>query len=210
MHCPNCDRDVPGGSVFCPQCGQRLADGAHASADPDAATAERLHTNDGHAHPTPEEELWTGAYSPRAMIWPALALAALTVFGGIAASFAGPIGWLVWGVVVAVAWAWLALVIVYRRLTVCYRLTSYRFFTETGLLGRVNNRIQAIDIDDVTTEQGPIERMLGVGTIIIRARDESSPVLALRGIEDAPRVADMIDGARRAERNRRGLYVAEM
>jgi membrane protein YdbS with pleckstrin-like domain len=172
--------------------------------------AERLRTNDGHAHPTPEDELWTGTYSPRAMIGPALALAALTVLGGIAASFAGPIGWLVWGVVAAVAWAWFALVIMYRRLTVRYRLTSYRFFTETGLLGRVNNRIQAIDIDDVTVEQGPIERMLGLGTIIIRARDESSPMLALRGIEDAPRVADMIDGARRAERNRRGLYVAEM
>ena len=46
--------------------------------------AERLRTNDGHAHPTPEDELWTGTYSPRAMIGPALALAALTVLGGIA------------------------------------------------------------------------------------------------------------------------------
>ena len=168
---------------FCPQCGQRLADGAAASTDPDAAADERQRTNDGHAHPTPEDELWTGAYSPRAMIGPALALAALTILCGIAASFAGPIGWLVWGVGVAVAWAWLALIIVYRRLTVRYRLTSYRFFTETGLLGRVNNRIQAIDIDDVTVEQGPIERLLGVGTIIIRARDESNPVLALQGLK---------------------------
>jgi membrane protein YdbS with pleckstrin-like domain len=211
MHCDKCGRDVADGSVFCPQCGQPLANSAAPAATiADATAAERLRTNDGHAHPTPEEELWSGSFSPRAMFGPAMGLSVLTVAGGIGASFAGPLGWIVWGIAAAVLWVWLALVIVYRRLTVRYRLTSYRFFNETGLLGRVNNRIQAIDIDDVTTQQGPIERMLGVGTIIIRARDETNPVLTLRGIEDAPRVADMIDGARRAERNRRGLYVAEM
>jgi membrane protein YdbS with pleckstrin-like domain len=220
MHCNQCGRDVPEGSVFCPQCGGRLAGGAQATAsvasaapaptNPDATAAERLRTNDGHAHPTPEDELWTGTYSPKAMIGTAVFAAGLTVAGGIAASFAGPVGVLTWVAGVAVMWVLVALVLVYRRLTVHYRLTSYRFFTETGLFGRVNNRIQAIDIDDVTVQQGPIERMLGLGTIIIRARDDTSPVLTLRGIEDAPRVADMIDGARRAERNRRGLYVAEM
>ena len=211
MKCSKCGGEVPEGSAFCPKCGQRLADSAAApGANPDATAAERLRTNDGHAHPTPEEELWTGTYSPRAMIGPAIGLAALTLLSGIGAAFAGPLGWLAWGVIIVAAWVWLALVLFYRRLTVHYRLTSYRFFTETGLLARVANRIQAIDIDDVTTEQGPIERMLGVGTITIRARDDTSPVLILRGIEDAPDVADMIDGARRAERNRRGLYVAEM
>jgi membrane protein YdbS with pleckstrin-like domain len=200
------------GSAFCPHCGQPFANSAApAVASADATAAERLRTNDGHAHPTPEEELWSGSFSPRAMFGPALGLALLTIAGGIAASLAPrPLGWIVWGIAASVLWLWLALVIVYRRLTVRYRLTSYRFFTETGLLGRVNNRIQAIDIDDVTTKQGLIERMLGVGTIVIRARDETSPVVTLRGIEDAPRVADLIDGARRAERNRRGLYVAEM
>jgi membrane protein YdbS with pleckstrin-like domain len=200
MHCNQCGRDIPEGSVFCPQCGGRLAGGgqptgndapsAPAATNLDAA-AERLRTNDGHAHPTPEEELWAETFSPKAMIGTALLAAVLTVVAGIAASFAGPVGVLAWVVSVAVMWVLVALVLVYRRLTVCYRLTSYRFFTETGLFGRVNNRIQAIDIDDVTVQQGPIERMLGLGTIIIRARDDTSPVLTLRGIENAPRVAEM-------------------
>jgi membrane protein YdbS with pleckstrin-like domain len=211
MHCDKCGRDVAGGSVFCPQCGGRLASGTAAvGPDADAVAAERLRTNDGHAHPTPEEELWKGTYCPKAMIGTALSLAVLTIVGGVGASFAGHLGWIAWAIIALMAWLWLGLVVLYRQLTVHYRLTSFRFFTETGLLSRVNNRIQVIDIDDVTTEQGPIERMLGLGTITIRARDETSPVLTLRGIENAPRVADMIDGARRGERNRRGLYVAEM
>lgn len=197
--------------MFCPQCGQQLAGARTAGvATPDATAAERLTTNDGHAHPVPEEELWTGAYSLKAMAGTVAGVMLAIILGAIAASVAGPIGWIVWVASSIAIWIWMAIMFFYRRVAVRYRLTSYRFFTETGVLARTNNRIQAIDIDDVTVAQGPIERLLGVGTIVIRARDETNPVLTLRGIEDAPRVADMIDGARRAERNRRGLYVAEM
>jgi hypothetical protein len=64
-----------------------------------------------------------------------------------------------------------------------------------------------IDIDDVTVRQGPIERMLGVGTISIRSSDTTDPQLDLPGIEDAKHVADLIDGTRRAERQRRGMFM---
>jgi membrane protein YdbS with pleckstrin-like domain len=211
MQCKKCGRDVPEGSVFCAQCGQRLADSAAAAAaSPDAAAADRLRANDGHAHPTPEDELWSGTYSPKAMIGPALSAMLLIVLSGVAASFAGPVGVIAWAVGAVLMLVYVALMFVYRRMAVRYRLTSFRFFTEMGVLSRVNNRIQAIDIDDVTVEQSPIERLLGIGTITIRARDETSPVTTLRGIDDVRQVADMIDGARRAERNHRGLYVAEM
>ena len=49
--------------------------------------------------------------------------------------------------------------------------------------------------------------MFGVGTIRIASSDKTNPDLALPGIDDARRVADLIDGARRAERNRRGLHI---
>src|SRR4029079_232122 len=105
---------------------------------------------------------------------------------------------------------WLALSLFYRRLTVRYRLTAYRFFHDTGLLARTGNRIQVISIDDVTVEQGPVDRLLGIGTIVLHSKDMTNPQLRLCGIENVRHVADLIDGARRAERNRRGLYTSDM
>jgi membrane protein YdbS with pleckstrin-like domain len=109
-----------------------------------------------------------------------------------------------------VLWGWLGLTLLYRRMTVRYRLTAYRFFHERGLLARTGDRIQVIAIDDVSVEQGPIDRLLGIGTIVLHARDTTSPTLRLPGIENVRDVADLIDGARRAERNRRGLYTSDM
>ena len=69
------------------------------------------------------------------------------------------------------------------------------------------NRIEVIDIDDVTVEQGLIERMFGVGTIRLLSSDTSDPKLFLRGIDDVKRVAAMIDDVRRDERRKRGMYI---
>jgi hypothetical protein len=67
--------------------------------------------------------------------------------------------------------------------------------------------VEVIDIDDVSYSQGPIERLLGVGTIKLLSSDVSDPQLILRGIDDVQRVATLIDNARREERRRRGLYL---
>ncbi len=91
--------------------------------------------------------------------------------------------------------------------TCSYRLTRYRLFHEHGILGRVTNRMETIDIDDVTVQQSFIERMLNIGTIIVRSSDRTEPELRLRGIEHVNDVADLIDNARRAERQRRGLHL---
>jgi uncharacterized membrane protein YdbT with pleckstrin-like domain len=161
----------------------------------------------GRGTPPAEEDLWIGSYSPKAMFGSFLAAAVLTALGAIAAAFTGPIGWIVFVICAAVAWCYLALVLVYRRLTVRYRLSTFRFFHDTGLLSRTGNRVEVIDIDDVTVRQGFIERLLGVGTISIRSSDTTDPQLDLPGIDDAKRVADLIDGTRRAERQRRGMFM---
>jgi membrane protein YdbS with pleckstrin-like domain len=95
----------------------------------------------------------------------------------------------------------------YRRLSVHYRLTTQRFVHERGLLWRTVDRVELIDVDDVTYRQGPVERALGVGTIMMVSSDRTSPELRLSGIDDIRRVADMIDDARRKERRSRGLHI---
>ena len=95
----------------------------------------------------------------------------------------------------------------YRQLAEHYYLTNRRFIHERGLLWRVIDRIEAIDIDDVSYQQGPIERLLGVGSIQIRSSDNSHPQLELLGIEKAREIAEQIDEVRRQERRKRGLHI---
>jgi membrane protein YdbS with pleckstrin-like domain len=99
------------------------------------------------------------------------------------------------------------LTLAYRRVSVKYRLTNQRLFHEQGILRRVTDRIELIDIDDVTMEQGLLERLFGVGTIHVSSSDRTAPNLQMPGIDDVKAVADTIDQARRAERQRRGVFI---
>lgn len=229
MNCPTCNAAVPGDAVFCPSCGARLAgrggttesEGAVArsagasvsspmpfSASPGKVAAESgMRT--GARRDEPEQELWQGGYSPKAMYgsWAAAAIA--TVLGLVVVMAAGgdPTAWTVFAAAVAVVWGGLLLTLLYRRLSERYRLTTQRFFHERGILRRVTDRIEVIDIDDVTFEQGIIERMLGVGTLRINSSDRTTPELRLPGIDEVKEVANTIDQARRAERQRRAVYI---
>lgn len=212
MKCDTCDQEVAVGSAFCPHCGTPLA-GDDDAGDVDvtegrAAWAKRLKpSNTGSADKNPaEEDLWSGTYSPKAMVGWAIAAGLLTVAGLLVALLAG-IVLLVWMIGVVVVWGLLGLVLLYRRLTVRYRLTTYRFFHETGLLSRTRNRVEVIDINDVTLHQGVIERMFDVGTIHVQSSDRTDPDLYLPGIENVRMVTDLIDDTRRAERRRRGLFM---
>jgi membrane protein YdbS with pleckstrin-like domain len=154
-----------------------------------------------------EEELWSGTYSGKAMVGPAVGLAILTIAGLVAGSFAPPIGWAIAAIAAIILWAIFGVVLMYRKLSVQYRLTTFRFFHEAGILSRIRNRIEVIDINDVTLQQGLIERMFNVGTIHIQSSDVTHPNIYLPGIEDVHRVTDLIDNTRRSERQRRGVFM---
>jgi len=208
MKCSQCSGEVQADSLFCPHCGAQLAGAAAPSSEGRTAAAARFRpVGAGSGNQPMEKDLWSGTYSPKAMIGPAIGLGILTVIGLVAAVLAAGIGLIVWGIGAVVLWLLLAIVVWYRRLTVQYRLTSFRFFHETGLLSRVRNRIEVIDINDVTLQQGLIERMFNVGTIHIQSSDVTDPDIYLPGIEDVRHVTDLIDNTRRAERQRRGVFM---
>ena len=104
-------------------------------------------------------------------------------------------------------WLAVAVSMLRRRLGIRYRLTNQRFFIEKGILLRVTERIEVIDIDDLQFEQNLVERLFDVGSITLTSTDHSVPKFWLQGIEHVREVSDLIDQARRAERNRRGLYI---
>lgn len=216
MKCPTCTTSVPDDAAFCPQCGARLKGVATSNPTPAAAPAAespaRLAAAAGLKRvpgEVTEKELWIGGYSPKAMYGGWIAAALATIGGLVAVFFLSndTIGWSIFGVAALLIWGGLLLTLAYRRVSVKYRLTNQRLFHEQGILRRVTDRIELIDIDDVTLEQGLMERLFGVGTVRVSSTDRTTPELLMPGIDDVKTVADTIDQARRSERQRRGVFI---
>lgn len=227
MKCPACGTEAVETGVYCHKCGARLGESAPVTAadDPPPSSAkdataagplpsagEQLREAVGPrraASAESERELWVGTYSHRDM-WSVWAIdgaitAVLLVIGVVWVSAA----WLRWVLVLAVVALWLYGLgtLLYRRMSARYRLTTKRFLHEKGILRRVTDRIEVIDMDDITVEQTIIDRMTGVGTIKITSSDRTHPVLVLRGIENVQQVAGIMDETRLEERRRRGLHI---
>jgi membrane protein YdbS with pleckstrin-like domain len=235
--CTICDAVLPADALYCAKCGakvNRAGDigpppgakpfvgnnlsgdsnaGGHNPGDGDASVPpERVRTHQAggpRRTDSPEEEVWTGTYSPKAM--------ATAIVGGGLLTIAILVGWIIFRE--SITWWWMPLIgivliwvliggqLLYRMYSVRYRLTNQRFFHEKGILRRVVDRIEVIDLDDITYIQNILDRMLNIGTIKITSSDRTHPELVLRGIDNVKDVAAKIDAARRAERIRRGLHI---
>jgi hypothetical protein len=90
MLCPACSTDIAADSAFCPNCGHRLNEPA---ATPATRTpAEKFRAGE---RPTatddPEQQLWQGTYSPKAMYGKWLFAAVLTLGRFILSLFLAPV-----------------------------------------------------------------------------------------------------------------------
>jgi membrane protein YdbS with pleckstrin-like domain len=209
MKCQHCGTEVATNATFCQSCGKPLATVAAPAPPPTAGKQAFQNAMSPRGADDPDVSIWEGSYSKLAMIGWWLAAVGLTigvVVLGLVAGFEPRS----WGIAITVAvaiWIGLLLRLVYMQLSIHYTLTSQRFIHERGLLWRQQDRIETIDIDDVSVTQGPVERMLGVGSIRIASSDRSTPEFFLVGIEDVRKVAGMIDDTRRNERRKRGMYI---
>ena len=215
MFCPICGTKVPENAVFCHKCGERTND----QVNPAESLSQKTHFSSQITSSPPnsnlqpqsdpaqetEKELWTGGYSARAMIPATLSTGAASIAAFIAVFFVD-FSWLI-AIIVTLLWLILGLVLLYRRLNVHYRLTNQRLIHEMGILRRVTDRIEVIDIDDVAFSQSIIQRILNLGTIQISSSDRTHPVISLHAIDDVANVATEIDRARRNERVQRGLHI---
>lgn len=219
MQCSQCGADVVAEATFCHRCGNRVAGPAPAAPAAAPAGAEPPVVEAAPLPPgmtrrrvadTPEEVLWEGGFSAKAMIgsWIGAAIASLALVIG---AFFVPGGW--WWTPLAVAlaiWAMLGLRYLALRWGVFYRLTNQRLIHERGVLSRTTDRIEAIEITDVNFQQSFIDRLFGVGQIKITSNDASNPEFWLVGIENVREVFTLIDKVRRAERLRRSVTVENL
>lgn len=217
MQCSACGAETPAEAIFCAKCGRNLKDDAAGPA-PEAAPesrggsgsiAQRMKNAASPAGDDDDEtevSLWQGGFSGKAMIgsWVMAAIASVLL---IVATVFFAAAWFVLVPLIFLAWIYAAAVLAYRKLGVHYELTTQRFIHKSGVLKRTSDRLEVIDIDDVTYSQGLIQRMVNVGTIRISSSDRTHPELVLLGIDNVRVVADTIDDVRRKERRRRGLHI---
>lgn len=218
MRCPVCNIEAAAGASFCPECGAKLplVEGA-GSAPAARQTLSGAASDSGTSSPrgrsgdVPEEILWQGSYSPKAMVG-SYVLGGVASLALIAASIwlSGDWYWMIPAGAIVVLWVLLLGKLAIERLGVHYKLTNQMFYHQRGVLTRVTDRIELIEIHDVTYEQGLFDRMLNVGRVKIASNDRTDPVFYLRGIEDVSGVAQMIDKARRGEQVRRGRRIESL
>lgn len=214
-HCPRCGIELIEHARFCHDCGQRLDETKSKRAFRDEnkldsqveANRQRIQQR---RHLDDEERiLWDGTFSAKGMVNWWLVAVLLSVALPIGASIAQVDRsiWLLLGGALVLGWLCLFGWLVIQQLGVHYELTDQRLIHREGIIYRVTSRVEVIDVDDVTIEQGIVERLLDVGTIQLHSSDRSDPFLRMEGIDRVHDVALLIDDARRAERIRRGLHI---
>jgi hypothetical protein len=221
MNCPQCGAEVVAEALFCHKCGYKIAgqdsqaypvpmESNNKEIDKEIGPAEKFQAATAQLDTTAQQErdLWQGGFSPKAMIgaW------CLSAFISIVLLIIGilwiPLSyWLYLSIAIIAPWIYNLVILAYRRLSVHYLLTNQRFIHECGVVRRVINRIEVLDMDDISFEQGIVERFLGVGSIRIMSSDRSNPDLTMYGIENVREVSGLFDDTRRAERRRRGLHI---
>lgn len=209
MQCPACATEVPADSVFCPQCGQRLDAAATPPSKTPTESFKSMKAAARSGDDDAESPLWRGGFSWKAMLGYWLLAILATIAGIVIAVVFAPLPavGLAAGAIVLLIWAFVIVSYLYQRISLDYELTNQRLIHHHGILTRVTNRIEVIDIDDIKFTQNLLERMLGVGTIQILSTDVSDPKLIIRGIDNVKHVFAIMDDARRDERRKRGMYI---
>lgn len=89
-------------------------------------------------------------------------------------------------IVVGLLLTWFVLRPLLEWLTATYTITNRRLITRHGIITRRGHDIPLARISDVAYEHGPIDRMLGCGTLIISDASTHGRVL----LHDIPQVED--------------------
>jgi len=164
-----------------------------------------------------EEPVWEARYSMRNFIGRLVTRTALVIawiclavytWGYGHETFAVPT-WIALAVVVGL---WIALIfrIIEARFGHYYRLTTRRLFVSTGIFRRDRDQMELLKVKDVYTHQHDMmDRVLGLGTVVVTSSEKNLPPFHLLGIDDPKRVMDLIWHQARAEQDQRNVRVEQ-
>ncbi len=85
-------------------------------------------------------------------------------------------------------WRWLTL-----RCT-SYVLTSERLRITTGVFSRRSEELELYRVKDLTVEQPFLQRLFGLGRLVLHTSDRTNPTLVLPGMRDPEQLRDPVRG----------------
>jgi membrane protein YdbS with pleckstrin-like domain len=117
----------------------------------------------------------------KVLTWPAVMgvlVIAVAVAAGVLIPFgkAAPIGGLILAVLALAGLAWVFGIPALRWRTTQYELTSRRLRMSKGIIAREGKDIPLSRITDVSFETGPLDRILGAGTLVVKSPGERGQV----------------------------------
>ncbi|MBC8105646.1 MAG: PH domain-containing protein [Anaerolineae bacterium] len=86
-----------------------------------------------------------------------------------------------------------------------YRISNYRIDYERGLLSRNIDTLELWHVEDISFHQSLLDRMLGVGTILIISHDDTNPRLELKSLPKPRPIFDMLKQRIIAVKRQRGV-----
>lgn len=124
---------------------------------------------------------------PKALILPLLCLVVLLALGTWAQTSIDPdvVTLVIW-ILVAVAIVWLVLRPFVLWASATYTFTDRRLITRSGVIVRRGHDMPLARISDIAYEFGPIDRMLGCGTLIVSDASTHGQIK----LHDIPRVEE--------------------
>jgi membrane protein YdbS with pleckstrin-like domain len=165
-----------------------------------------------------EVTAWEATYSGRNFIGRGFFCFALTIGWVALATYTWGMGherlagmtWVAGGVVL-VLWIAMFLRMIQAQFSHHYRLTNRRLFVSTGIIHRRQDMMELMRIKDVfTRQQSLLERLLGLGTVVVVPSEKEIPTFYLTGVDDPQEVMDLIWHHARAERDQRSVKVEEV
>jgi uncharacterized membrane protein YdbT with pleckstrin-like domain len=198
VNCPDCGRQVSTAAPHCPQCGRPIGPGF-------APTAVA-------APPGAENVLWQGVPSLKAMVVEIIATSLYAIVLPIAAALVWDplmrhgasvdfvasnrpafklalIAFVVTVVVArAVKLAWHILVLRSHH----YRVSNQRIVLESGVFSKQIDEIDMRTVEDIEFKQRFLQRLLGIGEILIIGSDRTEGRVRLLGVEKPREVREMI------------------
>lgn len=150
----------------------------------------------------PSLKTFAGLYLVLGALAVAIAWAGLTFDTGLPPLAVAGAGLL--PLVIGIVYSWLV------RLGTAYSLYQDSLEVQTGLLARRVDNLQLFRVRDLGLRQSVLQRIFGVGDVMVTSTDQSTPHLAIRGVQ-APRA--LYDTLRelvaRSQATRRTMIVEE-
>lgn len=90
-----------------------------------------------------------------------------------------------------------------------YTITDKRIRISEGFIGSTENQVDLLRVKDYRVHRTALNRMMGIGDVIISSTDTSSPTLRLQGIAQPLNVKEQILAAAEARKDEKGLTYRE-